>query len=127
MFILDPGMRPSASDMSGLLEQQEALRVHIEDFQKHLNMNDKELFDELIQKKCLTLDDYYSIKSRGSPCEKGRLLIVKIKDSAPKIIDTFLTLLEARPAYKHLSDVVKKLWLISRLKVKKRLNASYAL
>lgn len=93
--------------MSKLLEWKESLRLHIHDFTRDLDMNDAQFLDEVFEKECLTESDYEAIRSRKTNAEKARLLIVKIKDSAPPFIDLFLQLLEQRQEYRHLAKKVR--------------------
>lgn len=93
--------------MSKLLEWKESLRLHIHDFTRDLDMNDAQFLDEVYEKECLTDSDYEAIRSRKTNAEKARLLIVKIKDSAPPFIELFLQLLEQKQEYRHLAKKVR--------------------
>lgn len=108
MFPICVTGKPSASDMSKLLELQEALRRNMQLFYKDLDMNDIEFLDKLYEKECLTETEYEDIRSRKRNTDKSRLLFVKIKDSDPIIIESFLEILELTKAYNHLSIKVKE-------------------
>ena len=94
--------------MSKLLELQEALRLNIPLLTRELDMNDIEFLDRVYERECITENDYEEIRSRKRNLDKSRLLIVKIKDSDPGVIESFLDILNTTQAYSKLADKVKE-------------------
>jgi len=51
------------------------------------------LLDRLFEVGCLTEDEYFSVNNRSTESDKCRLLIFKMKNRGPHIIDVFLNIL----------------------------------
>lgn len=105
---LSIGYRIRFNDVSQMQKFGDALKKNIELFKDNLCLSSDGLLDELLQSECLSQYEFEQIRSKTTNTEQVRMLIVRIKDSCPKIVETFLAILQKSPVYNHLYTKVKK-------------------
>ena len=85
------------------------MQENITEFTSNLNIStETNLIDKLIEKDCLSENDYEAILNKKTTADQVRLLIRKIKDRGCTVIETFLDVLNASESYKGLALKVKK-------------------
>ena len=72
---------------------QQALVQNFNWLVTNISLAGGELLDRLFEVGCLTEDEYFSVNSRPTESDKCRLLIFKMKNRGPHIIDVFLNTL----------------------------------
>ncbi|KAH3870032.1 hypothetical protein DPMN_033211 [Dreissena polymorpha] len=88
-------------DLSKLVHMQEALRVNFSLF-RDLCLDDGHILDRLLECDCICLDEYQDIRSRHTNNEQFRVLLFKLRNRAPYIINIFLNVIHEDPAYEEL-------------------------
>ena len=85
------------------------MQENITEFTSNLNIStETNLIDKLIEKDCLSENDYEAILNKKTTADQVRLLIRKIKDRGCTVIETFLDVLHASESYKGLALKVKE-------------------
>ncbi|WAQ96162.1 hypothetical protein MAR_028852, partial [Mya arenaria] len=95
-------------DIRQLQHLQEAIKVNLCTFVDDLSLEGGEVLDRLVEENCINDEEYHSIRSRSTPKDKCRLLMVKIKNKAPHVILQFLKILKEQPVNAHIVQKVNE-------------------
>ncbi|XP_052819404.1 uncharacterized protein LOC128245316 [Mya arenaria] len=95
-------------DIRQLQHLQEAIKVNLCAFVDNLTLEGGEVLDRLVEESCINDEEYHSIRARSTPKDKCRLLMVKIKNKAPHVIQKFLKVLEDEPVNAHIVQKVNE-------------------
>ncbi|KAH3870040.1 uncharacterized protein LOC127868159 isoform X2 [Dreissena polymorpha] len=92
------GRSTSGFDLSKQVYLQEALRRNLSLFVNDLCL-DGDILDRLYAGGCINSEDFQTIKSKKNENDKVRVLVLKLKNRAPRVINTFLQILAEDEAH----------------------------